>query len=144
MYICSQRKKDLVLDLSVSSLGSILFLSDNWKLFHSIKSWINTRLLYAPHFEMYSDWRYSRNITAYQTTFPEILMHKFSRFIYSKINYFKNEIKKKGRGSLKFLFCANSFQYLPGGGNSKSVLREERTGSWSSLSPVTEDEMTSW
>lgn len=72
-------------------------------------------------------------------------MHKISRFIYSKINYFKNEIKKKGRGSLQFLFRVNSFQYLPGGGNSKSALRrEERTGSLSSLSPVTEDEMTSW
>lgn len=57
-------------------------------------------------------------------------MHSISRFIYPKINYFKNEIKKKGRESLQFLLCVNSFQYLPGGGNSKSVLRGEgRTAS---------------
>jgi len=54
------------------------------------------------------------------------------------------KFKKKGGGSLQLIFCVNSFQYLPGGGNSKSVLRgEERTGYLSSLSLVTEDEMTS-
>lgn len=56
------------------------------------------------------------------------------------------KLRKKGEGKekIQFIFCVNSFQYLPGGGNRKPLLREGRTGSLSSLSLVTEDEMTSW
>lgn len=44
---------------------------------------------------MYLDWSYGESISACQTLL-EILMHKISIFMYSKINYFKIKILKAG------------------------------------------------